>query len=240
MHRLELASVAVFLFAAVAFSAALFAVSDASEAEQGAPEMESASETQYSNGLDEVWGMPGTPATDYYGFYARWLAREGALEISKVKDTPSEGSAPGVRAPAGARSVMESPAPYSQIVDNASHRRFFSKQAWKDSSRGKRHYGKDFEYIRPKNGAPAAWFRVKIPTAGRYTVYARWPAVKRNNPAARFRIGTTSGLENADVNQRKDGGMWVRLGAYEMKAGNRYSVRVAGYSKTRGRVVADA
>jgi len=253
MLRLELATVAVLLFAAVAFSVALFAVSDASEAEQDAPEttvartsspnqgqVESASETQYSNGLDEVWGMPGTPATDYYGFYARWLARDGALEVSKVKDTPSEGSAPGVRAPAGARSVMELPTPYSQIVDNASHRRFFSKRAWKESSRGKRHYGKDFEYIRPKQGAPAAWFRVKIPTAGSYTVYARWPAVKRNNPAARFRISTASGLENADVNQRKDGGMWVRLGAYEMKAGNRYSVRVAGYSKARGRVVADA
>ena len=246
MIKRESAMVVVLLFAVAAFLIALFTVSDASEAEQGRTaspnqsQVEGASETQYSNALDEVLSMPDTPAKVYYGFYARWLSQEGALGISKVKDTPSEGSAPGVRAPAKARALMQPPTPYSQIIDNASHRRYFSKRDWEERSWGEKHYGKDFEYIQAREGAPAAWFRTKIPTAGRYTVYARWPAGKRNNPKARFRIDTASGLENADVNQRKEGGMWVRLGAYEMKAGNRYSVRLAGYSKAKGRVIADA
>jgi cell wall-associated NlpC family hydrolase len=88
--------------------------------------------------------------------------------------------------------------------------------------------------------ASPAWFKVKIPTAGYYTVYARWPAGKSNNPATRFQISTASGLEQVEVNQRRDGGVWVRLGAYEMEAANRYSVQVTGGSKAKGRIVADA
>ena len=253
MLRRESATVAVLLFAVAAFLVALFTIPDASGAEQGAPEttvartvqpnqnqVESASEDQYSNAIDEVLDMPQSPAKQYYGFYARWLMQEGALEVSKVKDTPSEGSAPGLRAPAKARTLMKPVTPYSQIVDNAAHRRYFSKHDWEERSWGEKHYGKGFEYIQAREGAPAAWFRTKIPTAGRYTVYARWPAGKRHTPKARFRIETATGVESAFVNQRKDGGMWVRLGAYDMKAGDRYSVRVAGYSKKAGRVIADA
>jgi cell wall-associated NlpC family hydrolase len=81
---------------------------------------------------------------------------------------------------------------------------------------------------------------MRIPTDGFYTVYARWPAAKGNNPKTRFQISTASGLKKVKVNQRRDGGIWMRLGAYKMNAGNRYSVRVAGRSKAEGRVVADA
>lgn len=181
------------------------------------------------------------PETSYHDFYERWLAREGdEPEVLKVKDTPSEGSAPGARAPAGALSVMEPPTPYSQIVDNASPRRFFSERGWKESSKEAARFGEDYEYIEPTRDASPAWFRVKIPTAGHYTVYARWPAAGGNNPAARFRVSTASGLKKAEVDQRTDGGVWVRLGAYEMEAGNRYSVQLAGRSKAEGRIVADA
>lgn len=253
MSRRESATVVVLLFAVAAFLVALFTIPGASEAEQGAPETtvartaqpdqdqaESASEAQYSNAMDEVLNMPQSPAKQYYGFYAGWLMQEGALEVSKVKDTPSEGSAPGLRAPAKARSFMKPVTPYSQIVDDASHKRFFSKDDWEEVSWGEKHFGKGFEYIQPRENAPAAWFKTKIPTAGRYTVYARWPAGKLNNPKARFRISTASGLKNVDVNQRQDGGIWIRLGAYDMEAGDHYAVRVAGYSKAKGRVVADA
>ena len=72
---------------------------------------------------------------------------------------------------------------------------------------------------------------------GRFVpVYARWPSAKGNNPKTRFQISTTSGPEKVRVNQRRDGGVWMRLGASEMKAGNRYSVRVAGRSEAEGRV----
>ncbi len=158
----------------------------------------------------------------------------------RTKDVPSEGSAPGVRAPEGALSVMEPLEPYSQVVDNASPQRFFSGRGWKKSPRRAKHYGGDHEHIRPARGAPPARFEVKIPASGHYAVYARWPAAKGNNPAVRFLVDTASGLRKVEVNQRKAGDVWVRLGAYEMEAGRRRSVRVTGRSKAEGRVVADA
>ena len=184
----------------------------------------------------------GSPeASPYYDFYGRWLARAGdEPQVLKAKKAPSEGSAPGARAPAGALSVMEPPAPYSQIVDNASPRRFFSGRGWKTSSGRAKHYGADREYTRPSKKARPARFEVKIPATGHYAVYARWTASGDNNPAARFRIETASGFRKVEANQRESGGMWVRLGAYEMEAGDRRSVRVAGRSRAQGRVIADA
>ena len=177
----------------------------------------------------------------YHRFYGRWLGRVGdEPEVVKVEETPSEGSAPGVRAPERALSVMEPPTPYSQIVDNASPQRFFSGRGWKKSPRSGMHHGGNLEYTRPAEGATPARFEVEIPADGHYAVYARWSAAKGNNPAARFRVETASGIGRVEVNQRKYGGMWVRLGAYEMEAGNRRFVRIAGRSKAEGRVVADA
>jgi cell wall-associated NlpC family hydrolase len=43
-----------------------------------------------------------------------------------------------------------------------------------------------------------------------------------------------------EVDQRKDGGTWVRLGAYRMEESDRYSIQVSGRSKADGRIVADA
>lgn len=214
---------------------------------------QSASETQYSN-EDEDSRYPEPPrdeesrrlerdtsATVYYEFYSRWLAQKGdERRVLQVKDTPSEGSTPGVRAPAAALSDLEPTTPYSQVVDNASPRRFHSTRDWKKTSRRATYYGADYESTKPARDASPARFKVRIPTAGHYTVYARWPAARDNNPATRFRINTASGLKKAEVNQRRDGGMWVRLGAYEMKAGDRYSVQVSGRSKARGRIVVDA
>ena len=135
---------------------------------------------------------------------------------------------------------MEPPTPYSQVVDNTTPDRFYSAQPWKKSDGRLTRYGKDFRHTRPgKDGAPA-WFKVRIPSSGFYTVYARWPAAKGNNPKARFRISTASGLRNVEVDQRRDSGTWVRLGAYRMEESDRYSVQVSGRSKADGRIVADA
>src|SRR5215216_6132787 len=160
-----------------------------------------------------------------------------ALSVS----SPSQGSEPTSQAPARALSIMEPPTPYSQVVDNASSRHFFSARGeWKKSNNRLTRYGRDYRYVRPAKDVTPAWFKVRIPTAGFYTVYARWPAAKGNNPETRFQISTASGLKKVKVNQRRDGGVWMRLGAYKMNAGNRYSVQVAGRSKAEGRVVADA
>jgi hypothetical protein len=152
----------------------------------------------------------------------------------------SEGSVSEASAPRRALSVMEPPEPYAQIVDNASSG-WFSGRGWEKSagSKAQQYYGRDYSYVEPSEAGPPALFRVNLPATDYYTVYARWPALKGNNPVTRFGVGTPSGIEWIKVDQRTDGGMWVRLGAYKMEAGDRYAVQVSGY-RAKGRVIADA
>src|SRR3712207_9450670 len=58
--------------------------------------------------------------------------------------------------------------------------------------------------------------------------------------AARFAVRATSGIKRTKVDQRKDGGLWVKVGEYEMEGGDRYAVRISPAPRKEGRVVADA
>ena len=166
------------------------------------------------------------------------VAGPETLETASVGSV-SEGSLSEASAPREALSNMEPPAPYAQVVDNASTGWFWGR-GWEKSAGSKaQYYGIDYSYVEPSEAGPPALFRVDLPATDYYTVYARWPALKKNNPATHIGVSTLSGIEWVKVNQRRDGGIWVRLGAYEMEAGNHYAVQVSGY-KAKGRVVADA
>ena len=135
--------------------------------------------------------------------------------------------------------VSEGPSPgYSQIVDNAT-KGSFRAPSWREpSGGGQGAFGAN--YARTSQYGASARFKVKIPATGYYTVYAWWPAAEENSAATRYGISTTSGVEWTTVNQQTDGGMWVRLGAYEMGAGDYYAVRVSQGSGGYGEAVADA
>ena len=238
MYRLRSALSAVSLAAGVAVVVSIFVVS-AGALPTG--DKQSASEAQYEGRGTISTDSEKGPGPGYYRFYDRWRAEETPPAESLSVNAPSQGSEPTSQAPAKALSVMEPPTPYSQVVDNASSRKFFSARGeWRKSNNRLTRYGKNYRYVRPANDVTPAWFKVRIPTEGFYTIYARWPAAQGNNPKTRFQISTASGLKKVRVNQRRDGGIWMRLGAYKMNTGNRYSVRVAGRSKAEGRVVADA
>jgi cell wall-associated NlpC family hydrolase len=136
--------------------------------------------------------------------------------------------------------VSEGPSPgYSQVVDNSTEGRF-EASGWRVRSGDEQSYGGDYAYAQPsEDGAPAR-FKVTIPATGYYTIYARWPADAGNSAATRFGVSTTSGVRWTQVNQQEDGGMWVRLGAYKMKAGDSYAVQVSGAVGSDGEAVADA
>ncbi len=232
MFRLKAALSAVFVTAGVAMAVSIFVVSVVAPSAQS--EESSAGDAQYTPEQGDKKDDP----TGYYHFYDRWTDAQSTEEAPEGR--ASQGSDPSARAPEEQLEIMEPPTPYSQVVDNTTPDRFYSAQPWKKSDGRLTRYGKDFRHTRPgKDGAPA-WFKVRIPSSGFYTVYARWPASKGNNPKARFRISTTSGLRNVEVDQRRDSGTWVRLGAYRMEESDRYSVQVSGRSKADGRIVADA
>jgi cell wall-associated NlpC family hydrolase len=128
--------------------------------------------------------------------------------------------------------------PYSQVVDNDAPGRF-KAPGWDKESSNPAGYGKDFRFVEPTERAEPARFEITIPATDYYTVYAWWAAEEGNNAATRFGVGTTSGVKWSEVNQRIDGGMWVRIGSYEMEEGERV-VQIEGASQSKGRVVADA
>jgi hypothetical protein len=240
---LILALSAVCLSTGAVLSISLFVVSERSGAE-------SAAEAQYRD-EDYSYVEPpqnATPAPSEVESpetaYSRWLAQESNAAKAKNSEAGgsgpvSEGSVPGASAPAEKLSIMEPPAPYSQVVDNASTGWFLARGWEQRAGSEAQYYGKDYSYVEPSEVGAPALFRTLIPATDYYTVYARWPNLKGNNAATLFGVSTATGIEWIKVDQRRDGGMWVKLGAYKMEAGNRYAVQVSGY-KAKGRVVADA
>lgn len=131
---------------------------------------------------------------------------------------------------------------YSQVVDNDTGG-LFSAPGWQGRDDGQgvgagqvSHNG---NYVVAGSGGTPASFKVKIPTSNDYTVYAWWPAFPGNSEATRFSIGTASGTQSTEVDQSTDGGIWIRLGTYPMKKGERF-VRVSSGSAEGGTSVADA
>jgi hypothetical protein len=125
---------------------------------------------------------------------------------------------------------------YSQVVDDADPERF-SAPGWEARATLPDGYKVDYHVA---GGTEPAQFRVQIPETDVYSVYAWWPTAADNSSATRFGITTTSGVLWTEVNQQEDSGMWVKLGSYEIAAGDSYAVQVSPESASGGRVVADA
>jgi cell wall-associated NlpC family hydrolase len=252
MRGLRLALPAVLLSVGAALLLSLFAISDSALSERSAGRDQYNHENPGSHIADPPRGVGGASpdvgspdaqsvGTDESTTYAPRLPQEGSAAGSSEPapaGSVSEGSISEARPPAEALSNLEPPEPYSQVIDNASAGHFLER-GWETGAGGARYYGKDYSYVEPSRVGAPALFKADIPRSGHYTVYARWPALKENNPATRIGISTTSGTEWIKVDQRKDGDMWVRLGAYKMEKGTRYPVQISGY-RARGRVVADA
>lgn len=128
---------------------------------------------------------------------------------------------------------------YEQVVDNSDKDRFAVSGSWKKSDSGEGINGGNYRFALPREGANAQ-FKVQIPADGEYAVYARWPEAPGLNDRARVGVETTYGTEWTEVNQREDGGRWVRVGRFEMREGDDYSVKVSRNTDGEGNVVADA
>ena len=231
VRRLVLALSAVFLSVGLALVVS-FAASVGSKAVSEEPEANPQA-AQYQGG----GSGNGEPPQD--GPLWSFEVPQPEVRLPEAGPGVSEGSAAETRAPAEAIEEMEPERAYSQVVDDASKRRF-SARGWEESRGSARRDVRSYSYVEPARDAAPARYRVRIPTTGKYTVYARWPAAGGNNAETRYGVRTPSGVRWTSVNQRRDGGMWMRVGEFRMVRGDRYAVRVSGDSKAEGRVVADA
>ncbi len=129
---------------------------------------------------------------------------------------------------------------YSQVVDNSDEGRFAASKSWKVSDSGGGINGGDYLFARPAKKGAHALFEVEIPTDGEYAVYVRWPKVRGLNDKVGVGVETPYGTEWTEVNQRKDGGSWVRIGEFEMRRDEKFPVRISHNTKGKGKVAADA
>lgn len=145
------------------------------------------------------------------------------------------GMAVGVAGAESARSSL-----HSQVVDSASKDRFEADESWGKGSYGRDVYGESYRFARPAEDGTLARFEVEIPETAEYAVYARWPEVEGLNDSVPIGVETASGLEWKRVDQRQDGGRWVRIGIFELEEGEGDYVGISPETDGEGYVVADA
>jgi len=123
---------------------------------------------------------------------------------------------------------------YSQVVDNTQSGRF-DAPGWKLG--GKNSWAHGGDYASSGTSTSDARFKLRTPTEGDYALYAWWPGGKDNSSATKFGVKAAGGTKWVEADQTKDGGMWVKLGTFEMEAGDDYVVRI---SPEGGQAIADA
>ena len=129
---------------------------------------------------------------------------------------------------------------YSQVVDNSDEERFAASRSWKKSGSGEGIHGDDYRLAQPARKGAHALFEVAIPADGVYAVYVRWPERPGLNDEVPVGVETAYGTEWTEVNQREDGGLWVRIGEFEMRRDEKFPVRISHNTKGEGKVAADA
>lgn len=129
---------------------------------------------------------------------------------------------------------------YKRAIDNSNGSRFQAPSDWATSSWNSEKTGEDYRVAKPESVASSAKFKVDIPRKGKYQIYGRWPSHPRFNDRTRFLVHTTDGWKARAVSQRKNGGRWVYLGAYEMEERDSWSVRIPRRTNGSGFIIADA
>jgi cell wall-associated NlpC family hydrolase len=166
------------------------------------------------------------------------LAAGAQTGTSSSQRPVSQGTYTGLKSTSAERSDMaeeENLPDYSQVVDSARSPRF-DAAGWERGGSDSWAHGGD--YVSSGTSTTDARFKLRTPTDGDYAIYAWWPARKDNSSAARFGVETTGGTKWMEVDQTGDGGMWVKLGTFEMNSGDAYVVRVS--PDGQGEVIADA
>lgn len=167
------------------------------------------------------------------------LGVAGSVSISNASGARSEPSPTTPEDPnklegVEERVLNESPKnPYHQVVDDSDVRNF-EAEGYQGRQAEVGAFGEGYAVATDKSGA--ASFKMKVPETRYYSVWARWPAAGENAQGARMGIPSSDGMKWEEVDQSKDGGMWVRIGAYEMQKGQRDILLESG----GGRAVADA
>ena len=73
-----------------------------------------------------------------------------------------------------------------------------------------------------------------MPSAGQYQVFARWPADGNRGTTATYTVTHQTGSTPVTVDQRRSGGQWMPLGAFELAPGAGHKIALSGDAEALG------
>jgi len=129
--------------------------------------------------------------------------------------------------------------PTEYIVDNGAAG-WSASANWYTATSTPGFYGTNY-HVRPTASVSdqASW-SVNLPTSGSYDVFVRYTAGSNRPTAASYSVVHAGGTATVSVNQTINGGTWVKLGTWNMNAGNSQRVRLSCWTTLGKYVIADA
>ena len=125
------------------------------------------------------------------------------------------------------------------IVDNTNAGRVALIGSWSTSSFDPGYFGANYRHDgNTAKGAKKVVFNGSVPITGLYDVFTRWTSSSNKATNVPVTVNHAGGASVTQVNQRLNGGRWIKLGTYSIDAGTG-SVEISN-SGTNGFVVADA
>jgi N-acetyl-anhydromuramyl-L-alanine amidase AmpD len=137
---------------------------------------------------------------------------------------------------------MQEPPPSGStivVVDNSTPGRFRASATWGASTWSSGRIGNDYLFRAPELTSDPAGWRVAVPAAGSWEVFARVPGNGYNTNAPYFvhhRGGTSVVFRNITA----AGATWVSLGTYDFDAVDDFLVEISCWTGADGFVIADA
>jgi hypothetical protein len=126
------------------------------------------------------------------------------------------------------------------LVDNADYYAVTRTGTWRHASGEGGYVGNDIEIDDGKGDGKSTFrFTPTIPKQGKYTVYLRYTMANERANNLQVDVVHIGGTTTVPVNQRANGGTWVKLGDYPFHAGRSGSVLLRN-NHASGVVVADA
>ncbi len=180
--------------------------------------------------ITATW-TPAVPASGPYDIFAKWSA-DGTRTPAAVYTIHHAGGSTPVskdqRVNGGVWNLLGS----FEMAPGQNHRIVLP-----DVADGR--LAADAILLKPTGAAlDTATWTPAITASGPHDVYARWPAVAGLSPSAAYTVHHAAGATPVTVNQRQNGGDWVKLGSFDMAPGAGHRIELAGGAG--GPVAADA
>ncbi|WP_157745880.1 golvesin C-terminal-like domain-containing protein [Micromonospora purpureochromogenes] len=124
------------------------------------------------------------------------------------------------------------------LVDNSDFNNVTTAGTWTAATSATGKVGPNYATRPAGTGTNTFTWKLNVPQAGTYEVFARYPQVSGAATNAKYTVSHGGGDTEKTVNQTTNTGTWVSLGSYSFTEGNTHKVSLS--DQANGTVVADA